>query len=188
MGGLLILHPQPCLTDRTDNMLHTSIRPHRTFNFNHHSKSRRKKPAKSILRKTDPHSDAVVVNESRSTTASNNLVMGQVKILKRGEALEEPSTISKEANIMENDLDITGRIDVLHPKKKSGKCKILSDSNSEVVSKTEDVGVSSKRRLGFDAKMMKMQMEKMTECYAGYGFGDSPSPSLVPLPRFFIKN
>ncbi|KAL8245049.1 hypothetical protein R6Q59_011307 [Mikania micrantha] len=186
MGGLLILHTQPSLTDRTDNMLHTSIRPHRTVNFNRHSKSRRKKPAKSILTKTDPDSDAVVVTEPPSTTASNNLVMGQVKILKRGEALEEPSSISKEANITKNYL-VTGR-HVLHTKKKTAKCKILSDSNSEVVSKTVDDGVSSKHRLGCDAKMMKMQMEKMTECYAGYGFGDSPSPSLVPLPRFFIKN
>ncbi|KAI3687688.1 hypothetical protein L1987_81389 [Smallanthus sonchifolius] len=126
MGGLVILHPLACLKDHPDNLFYTPMKSRRTVKFNHNLPP----PA---------------------TMASKNFVMGQVKILKRGELLEEPSTILKEVT----------------------NCNMSSDSSPKVALKTEAT--------------VSNQMKNMTEFYAGYGFVDSPPPSLVPLPTFSIR-
>ncbi|KAK9079518.1 hypothetical protein SSX86_001190 [Deinandra increscens subsp. villosa] len=101
--------------------------------------TRRQTPGKGNLKKKNT-TEAAVATEPPTTAAKNkNLAMGQVKILKRGEALKES------------------------PK-----------STSEI-----DVGS--------DWEVSEVPVP-MRECYAGYGFGDSPSPSLLPLPRFFLNS
>ncbi|KAI3706850.1 hypothetical protein L6452_24867 [Arctium lappa] len=103
MGGVAVLHPQ-------DSINHpTPIKSHRTINFNHTytntpsqtpnfivSDSRRRTSTKGTRKKNDRNTQAVaVVAETSAAMASKTVVVGQVKLLKRGEALNEYSSMNR---------------------------------------------------------------------------------------------
>ncbi|KAI3706851.1 hypothetical protein L6452_24868 [Arctium lappa] len=155
--------------------------------------SRRRTPPKGILKKNNTRNTEAVTTEL--TMASKNLVMGQVKILKRGEAL---NTVLKEVNdrkvsdgaaatpekrlVDDREVPIGGRR-VLPPKKKDKNWGSRFEA-----SKGEDVVLCSTDRLGPDPEIVSKQMKNISDCFAGSAFSDSPPPSSVPLPGFFRKN
>ncbi|KAK1429666.1 hypothetical protein QVD17_11880 [Tagetes erecta] len=152
-------------------------------------KSRRKNPSSRNITIPDSRRQSPpqrILKERNTPPPSNNLVMGQVKILKRGEPLEQVSIDPVNSFKVDGELKSTsenGR-EFIATKKKATKHKM----SSVHVLKDEDLVLSSTRRLGPDAGIVSKQMKmKMIEGYAGYGFVESPSPSLVPLPTFPIK-
>ncbi|KAI3730023.1 hypothetical protein L6452_18699 [Arctium lappa] len=134
-----------------------------------------------------------------SDPPAKNLVMGQVKILKRGEALDESSsTVLKDANdstttppkdVVDRDRKVSrgsnGGRRVLPAKKKVEKEKKKIEGL-----KVDDFALSSTDRLGPDPEMVPKQMKKNIAdfFFAGSAFVDSPPPSSLPLPGFFTKN
>ncbi|XP_077236582.1 uncharacterized protein LOC143878162 [Tasmannia lanceolata] len=99
---------------------------------------------------------------------SCNLVMGQVKILKRGEELEKLSKLDEEKK---------AKIDE--------EKKVKVDDN-------EDSDLFLTDRLGSDSEMVRKQI-RITDLksfdgdYFGSAFVASPSPSSLPIPAFFAK-
>lgn len=198
MGQIAILHP-------THNLSPTPMKsptikfmnpPSQTPNFTPPD-SRRRTPAKGILKKKDNRNTEAVT--TTDLTASKNLVMGQVKILKRGEAL---NTILKDVNDrkVSNDAATTTEkrlvADREAPKVATGGRRVLppkkKDQNRSPkkfeASKAEDDVLSSTNRLGPDPEIVSKQMKNISDCFAGSAFSDSPPPSSVPLPGFFRKN
>ncbi|GMJ07752.1 hypothetical protein like AT4G32020 [Hibiscus trionum] len=98
---------------------------------------------------------------------AKNLVMGQVKILKRGEDLKKPSppkSVRFEKENVDVDLGSTNR---LGPDPGSIPAQIrLTESNNSNIIKNKVKAVSF---------------------YAGSAFITSPPPSSVPMPAFFSK-
>ncbi|CAN8248093.1 unnamed protein product [Cochlearia groenlandica] len=108
------------------------------------------------------------------TAANNNLVMGQVKILKRGETLN--AFLNKEETINCSDRDDT------------------TTRRSVSVMNDVDLIVASTNRLGPDPETVQNQivafkgLEIVTgDDYAGVGCSVSPPPSSVPIPCFLGK-
>ncbi|KAK4265326.1 hypothetical protein QN277_026392 [Acacia crassicarpa] len=103
----------------------------------------------------------------RSTVAkgpATNLVMGQVKILKRGERL------SSEVNHSQ---------------------AVAVSSNNQKMSKSGDgfdLVLGSTDRLGPDPEMVQKQIRVSDGIYAGFAFVASPPPSSLPVPGFLGKN
>ncbi|EOA22799.1 hypothetical protein CARUB_v10003517mg [Capsella rubella] len=102
----------------------------------------------------------------KSPAANNNLVMEQVKILKRGE------TLSAFSNKENSGCDVTRR-----PVLK----KTVNDT---------DLIVTSTNRLGPEPEILMKQIGafKRLEIFAGAGCSISPLPSSVPIPCFLEKN
>lgn len=97
-----------------------------------------------------------------------NLVMGQVKLLRRGEPL----------NPAMNDNRVVGVVD------RKPRAKSVEDS---------DLVLGSTDRLGPDPETVQKQIKVaefkvMDAIYAGSGAYASPPPSSVPLPAFLGKN
>ncbi|KAL7164140.1 hypothetical protein ACSBR2_040118 [Camellia fascicularis] len=156
MGGLAVLHPQDCLRDPHPHPPHKSLMsPPRNPNPNPN-------PTRSNRRKQTPQNNKN--NKARQTMSHNlpskNLVMGQVKILKRGEEL----TIFKSRD--------SGADDSKPPDKEAGDL--------------DDLLVSSTARLGPEPEMVPKQM-RLGDFYAGSVIIESPPPSSLPLPAFFSK-
>ncbi|XP_010429096.1 PREDICTED: uncharacterized protein LOC104713622 [Camelina sativa] len=107
----------------------------------------------------------------KSPAANTNLVMGQVKILKRGEALSAFN--NKENN---SSCDVTRRP--------------VSNSKKKMVNNDVDLIVSSTNRLGPEPETVRKQIGalKRLEIFAGAGCSISPLPSSVPIPCFLEKN
>lgn len=113
-----------------------------------------------------PRSEPVVAR----SPPSRNLVMGQVKILKRGEALAVASAPKK--------ADPQG-VDRGRRYKKSGDLDL-------------DLALGSTNRLGPDPETVQQQINvrdfKVVDgVYAGSAFVASPPPSSVPVPAFLGK-
>ncbi|XP_010456089.1 PREDICTED: uncharacterized protein LOC104737580 [Camelina sativa] len=104
----------------------------------------------------------------KSPAANTNLVMGQVKILKRGEALSAFN--NKENN---SSCDVTRR-----------------PVTKKMVNNDVDLIVSSTNRLGPEPETVRKQIGafKRLEIFAGAGCSISPLPSSVPIPCFLEKN
>lgn len=214
MGGVVVLHPQDCLND---NLFSTPVKTRRTPkpspsfsnstpNFTR-SEGRKRSPPTGVRRNK---TTAAMVVDPPQTAAAKNLVMGQVKILKRGEALDESPTVLKEMNdrkvsnvtatttptkdvVVDRKVskDSTANRRVLPAKKKSEKEKrstpITNPKNDDM---KIDFALSSTNRLGPDPEMVPKQMKKNIAdfFFAGSAFVDSPPPSSLPLPGFFTKN
>lgn len=99
-----------------------------------------------------------------SPSANTNLVMGQVKILKRGETLSEFR--NKEENSIRVGRDDDTRRPVL---------RMMNDV---------DLVLASVNRLGPEPEIVQKQIGD----YAGAGYSVSPPPSSVPVPCFLEKN
>nr|XP_043613273.1 uncharacterized protein LOC122585223 [Erigeron canadensis] len=188
MGEVEILHPNSCLKKHL-----TTMKSRRTIRFAHNSTNpstqihsftlpdtRQKTPTKGILK--NPNTNSSVVTQNKS------LVMGQVKILKRGEALQETSKVLKDVNYVKKAVGLVSKRPENFEAK--GHHKVLTENKKISNSEDYDVVVSSTNRIGPDPKIVSKQImkKKMTECFSGTVFSDSPHPSSVPLPSFFMKN
>ncbi|CAL5198741.1 unnamed protein product [Lathyrus oleraceus] len=103
------------------------------------------------------------------TVAPVNLVMGQVKILKRGEKLSPE--ISDDAGLVMKAMDLDLDLDLDQP----------------------DLVLGSTDRFGPDPVAMQKQIRVSDSnlkdgIYAGSAFFSSPPPSSVPVPLFLRKN
>lgn len=99
---------------------------------------------------------------------SPNLVMGHVRILKRGEEFH-PSLPSQ-------DLPSDSR------------CKSANDGSLDsILCNNHDKVPCSTGQLGPDPVLVpkQIQLTDLKSAYAGSGFASSPSPSSLPLPSFF---
>ncbi|XVF89227.1 hypothetical protein PTKIN_Ptkin19aG0113200 [Pterospermum kingtungense] len=166
---------------RTEDCLRVNLLRHETLSFDHPLRSRRNpnpkiikpKPdndfSKSRRRKRSPV--GFQSNEGRRSESmvakppGINLVMGQVKILKRGETLIAAAAAEKTDR---------GRIDP-------------SRSEEEF-----DLSLGSTNRLGPDPETMQRQI-KLKESkiggglYAGSASFVSPPPSSLPVPAFLAR-
>lgn len=194
MGGVAVLNPQ----DYDNNLFSTPLKSRRTPkpNPNLTRSDNRKRSPPAGLRKNK--STTAMVVDPPATAAAKNLVMGQVKILKRGEPFGESLSVlksSSDQNItngtkttitttMKEDRKVSGRR-VLPTKKKENK-KISNTTNYEEL-KIDDFALSSTDRLGPEPEMVPKKKNNMGVFFAGSVFVDSPPPSSVPLPGFFTK-
>nr|GEW02037.1 hypothetical protein [Tanacetum cinerariifolium] len=144
-----------------------------------------------------------MVSDAPISTAKN-LVMGQVKILKRGEPLDESLTVLKDNNDRKvltstataattTAVDRKASRKVTPAKKKSKKeKKVLPNpniSNSTMDElKLDDFALSSTDRLGPDPDMVPKKNNMANFFFTGSAFVDSPPPSSIPLPGFFTKS
>ncbi|KAJ8617577.1 hypothetical protein MRB53_013763 [Persea americana] len=104
--------------------------------------------------------------------SATNLVMGQVKILKRGEELD-PSSPSKD---LQSD-----------PLKDSSKSERCLDSADICDDGDDDLALCSTGRLGPDPDLAPKPIRLSVDAaiYAGSAFASSsPSPSSLPFPAF----
>ena len=130
------------------------------LNRSNRTQSTRRKRSPPRNQNTSPPSRGVV---SPKLPAKNNLVMGQVKILKRGEELTK-----------------TTPIPAPEPVKK-------------ITEKRQDPDLGSTERLGPDPESVPFQIrlteskDRVAAFYAGSAFITSPPPSSLPLPAFFTK-
>ena len=109
-----------------------------------------------------------------------NLVMGQVKILKRGESLSLSSTGKNN-----RDHGVVVAAENRKPKAMSAAFSKVDDV---------DLALGSTNRMGPDPEMVQKQV-RVSKCkvmdglYAGSGaFSSAPPPSSLPLPGFLGKN
>lgn len=161
-----VLRSQDCLRDRfhPETLTYSPIlksRPNPNPN-GPRSRRRRRSPVGFQENGSDrvPDRDRSMVVKS----SAKNLVMGQVTILKRGEALTPPQT-----RALVND--------------RKGRAKREADL---------DLVLGSTDRLGPEPEMVQKEIRvsesKVVDgLYAGSAFLSSPPPSSVPLPLFFRK-
>lgn len=176
--GTEILHSHDCLQDRFRKealTLTPTFKTHRNANPNPNpngaNSSRRKRSPMKIQSSKDRSERSMVAK-----SPSQNLVMGEVKILKRGEALTQPKT--------KTDFGFTlAAADNRKPKLKS--------KGGDVV--VSDLGLGSTDRLGPDPETVQKQIRvaefnTVDGIYAGSAFVTSPPPSSLPVPGFLGKN
>ncbi|MFS7996785.1 hypothetical protein Hanom_Chr12g01133901 [Helianthus anomalus] len=203
MGGVAVLHPRDCLNDNRDNLFLSPVKSRRnpkstpnlsTSNPNlTRSDARKRSPPTSLRKHKSP---ATMVTDLPATAAGKALVMGQVKILKRGEPLDDLSTVLKdltdrsvtnatattaETRLPEKEVAGDRKVKKVTPAKKKSEGRSFSNP------KMDDFALSSTERLGPDPEMVPKQM-KGEFFFAGSAFVDSPPPSSLPLPGFFNKN
>ncbi|KAL0013614.1 hypothetical protein SO802_000683 [Lithocarpus litseifolius] len=173
--GTEILLSHDCLQDRFRKealTLTPTLKTHRNANPNPNgANSRRRKRSPMKIQSSKDRSDRFMVAKS----PSQNLVMGEVKILKRGEALTQPKTKTK------TDFGSTlAGADNRKPKSKS------KGGDVEV----SDLGLGSTDRLGPDPETVQKQIRvnAVDGIYAGSAFVTSPPPSSLPVPGFLGKN
>ncbi|KAA0063545.1 hypothetical protein IC582_011834 [Cucumis melo] len=170
--GLVLSAPLNSRRNSNPNSASTSSNP----NFNHDDKScsgrRRRSASVGLKANRQANRERSRVRES-STTAkmtTKSLVMGQVKILKRGEILTPGRGVGGGGGGGDS----------------CGKRRL--ESKVEEV----DLVLGSTDRLGPDPDLMQKQVvltEFKDGMYAGSGaFFASPPPSSVPLPSFVVKN
>ncbi|KAM3714261.1 hypothetical protein ACJW31_01G318800 [Castanea mollissima] len=181
--GTEILRSHDCLQDRFRKealtlTLTPTLKTHRNANPNPNgANSRRRKRSPMKIQSSKDRSDRSMVTKS----PSQNLVMGEVKILKRGEALTQPKT-TKTKTKTDFGLTLAGA-DNRKPKSKS------KGGDVEV----SDLGLGSTDRLGPDPETVQKQIRvaefnAVDGIYAGSAFVTSPPPSSLPVPGFLGKN
>lgn len=219
MGGVVVLNPQDCLKDHRDNLFSTPVKSRRTPkpspnfpnsspNFTR-SEGRKRSPPTGVRK--NKTTSAMVVDPPQ-TAVAKNLVMGQVKILKRGEHLDEPTTVLKEMNdrkvsngtatttptkdvVVDRNVSkvSTANRRVLPSKKKSEKKGSFSISNPKSNdtkisnpksndTNIDDFALSSTNRLGPDPAMVPKQMKKNIAEFFFAGSAFVDSPPPSSLP------
>ncbi|KAJ8751642.1 hypothetical protein K2173_025798 [Erythroxylum novogranatense] len=157
--GVAILYPQDCLQNPLSNR-QTLISPPRST-----KQPRNANRAKSNGRRRSPNKSS----PSRATTAQvpvKKFLMGEVKILKRGEQLEQPVPVQPQPQL---------------PKRGD-----LQDKTSQSVKKTESLDLGSPK--SSPSRGRPTGSNRVNGFYAGSAFITSPPPSSLPLPVFFMKN
>ncbi|KAM7463001.1 hypothetical protein LguiA_031122 [Lonicera macranthoides] len=171
--GTEVLHPQDCLNQR---IAFTPTVFHRRKSFlgngnprpnNHHHRKpilrpdqRKRSPEPSIPKRSASSED--LRHKSNNKHNQNNLLLGQVTILKRGESLDA--------------------------KIKSETVQAKNNGDELIISGTERLGPSPE----MVPKQIKLSSVPSggsfrPDMYAGSAFSLSPSPSSLPLPSFFSK-
>ncbi|OVA04410.1 hypothetical protein BVC80_1395g131 [Macleaya cordata] len=154
--GTEVLRPQDCLIERLRVGPTTVIPRRKSYIANSNPKPNRKTVIRPEPKKRFPQSEpSTTADVSRS--AKNNLTIGQVTILKRGESLDINSK-NDNFSMKRTDLIVCGS-ERLGP-------------NPEMVPKQIRIT---------DLKSVR------SEVYAGSAFYMSPSPSALPLPTFSMK-
>lgn len=178
-----VLNPQDCLIKDYRFSEQPLISPRRKDsrnsnpNINNHRSNRvqqqpnrtKRSPPGSHRNNHQPSSRAT----THKSPAKNNLVMGQVKILKRGEELTVTAAKTVPAELEK---------------------KREVHTASAVVKKRADPDLGSTERLGPEPESVPVQI-RLSESknraaanfYAGSAFVTSPPPSSLPLPAFFTK-
>lgn len=149
MGEIAVLQPQDLLKNRY---------PRQNLNYSA-MKSRRKSSSDGSKLTSNRRRNSPTVT---SPPSKPNLVMGQVKILKRGEALTEINN-NKEANYQTPPFVQNLKVEEL-----------------------DDFVLSSTDRLGPEPEVLRKKVS-LADFYAGSGVIDSPAPSSLPVPSFFVK-
>nr|XP_027068725.1 uncharacterized protein LOC113694072 [Coffea arabica] len=147
------------------------------------SGSRRRKRSPTGF-ETNVHDGSRVVNPglrkaptSTSVAAKNNLVMGQVKILKRG----EPLPVNDDDKNNNNRTGSKKAISTPIPATASEKLGLVGRCDED------DLILCSTGRLGPEPEMVQKQI-RTSDFYAGSGpIVASPPPSSLPFPAFFSK-
>ncbi|KDO46783.1 hypothetical protein CISIN_1g029061mg [Citrus sinensis] len=161
-----VLNPQDCLKDNRfskfpkETLISSpqmkfpkhAYNPNRTVNRAHANRRKRSPPPPR------PQSRAAAAGPPQKTSAKTNLVMGQVKILKRGEELT--STAPFQAPPVKKSVEKKGQ------------------------SQIQDPDLGSTERLGPDPESSRVGVASF---YAGSACITSPPPSSLPLPAFFTK-
>lgn len=143
--------------DMVFTMLHRNPNPRCLSDPDHSRQRRRKRSPESI--KSRP-----------AAVPSRNLVMGQVKILKRGEPLTAFAVLHESPGL---------------PRDNHAAVKV------KIKKGDPDVALGSTDRLGPDPEIVQSQIRvgELPGAYAGPGMCvSSPPPSSVPVPCFLGKN
>ncbi|KAJ4827248.1 hypothetical protein Tsubulata_015212 [Turnera subulata] len=163
--GALVLNPRDCIQNPLP-----SPAPRMKFPRNPNPSRQNRAPQPNNQRRkrspnTSPPSRAPASAAVSSSPPKNNYIMGQVKILKRGEQLAKAVPPVKEA-------------------KPKAPVTVRKDADLADLGSTD--------RLGPDPEMVTAQI-RLSEpkqaggFYAGSAFVTSPPPSSLPLPAFFTK-
>ncbi|XP_050366581.1 uncharacterized protein LOC126785042 [Argentina anserina] len=179
--GTAILRSQDCLRGRfRHEALALTLTPRSGWRRSPNFSNPNPTGAQSRRRKRSPvgvqsnHRDRCGGDRVVAKVPGRNLVMGQVKILKRGEALSPAM----------NDQRVVGAV-----KRDDRKPRVKSVEYSD-----SDLVLGSTDRLGPDPATVQKQIKAaefkvMDAIYAGSGdYYASPPPSSVPLPAFLAKN
>lgn len=197
--GVLVLNPQDCLQNPVSSRQGLLSPPRVKLPRNPNPNPNRLNRAQLSRRKRSPN----ISPPSRAATASTqaspakSLVLGQVKILKRGEQLSKttPEKAPQPAKTERRDEDLDlGSTDCLglDPEQLTKTTVKKAPQPAKSERGDEDVDLGSTNRLGPDPKLVPTQI-CLTESnlangfYAGSAFVTSPPPSSLPLPAFFMK-
>lgn len=181
MGGVVVLHPQDLFNH--NHHRHQFISP----SMKSHSTRRNLHPAPSRScnrRKRSPHKTTTLPSKesnhhrnsspSSKPTSSGPVMVGPIKILKRGEALPVSTTPSS--------LDLT-------PLKEQPLPPPVQKAPANTTTKKKKMGAGVSRELAvlspFEPELK--QIQRISDCYAGSAFISSPPPSSLPVPAFFRK-
>lgn len=188
MGGVAVLHP-PHLFNHNHYYRHRLISPatksHSTRRNLHPSPSRssnrpKRSPQKgaTLRSKENNHNH----NSSRSSKPAGNapVMVGPVRILKRGEALAVSTTPSS--------LDLTLK-EESQQRQPPPPPPPVQRAPANTTSKKKEVGAGVSRELAVlsPSEPELKQIRRISDCYAGSAFISSPPPSSVPVPAFFRK-
>lgn len=162
--GTAVLHPQDCLN------LSRSREPQIAPSFKHNRNPRSARRRKRSPSSSDGESNTVVKSPAR------NLVLGQVKILKRGEKLEttDGGKILKREERSKVD---SRKSDVLSEYPKMPKRREMKQRANGM----------SKSTSGPEPNTIPREIVEIAERFAGCAFVDCPHPSSVPVPLFLKK-
>jgi hypothetical protein len=187
--GTAILRSHDCLQGRFRHealTLTPPLKPHRNTNPNlNGANSRRRKRSPMKIQSSFQDRDS----RDRSMVAkapSKNLVMGEVKILKRGEPLTQTKTKNSFYDGANRGLGL-GIVVAAAVGNRKPRAKSEGDEAGS------DLGLGSTDRLGPDPDTVQKQI-KVAEfnvvegIYAGSAFFTSPPPSSLPVPGFLGKN
>lgn len=176
--GTAILRSHDCLQGRflpNDALSIPSahLRSRRNSNPNPNSNQNRRRKRSPVANVHANHHDRRLSGDRSDTpsksTAASNLVMGQVKILKRGEKL------SPEIQSSHGEIAVPAE---------NHKVRVTNEGDLNLILGTTD-------RFGPDPITMQKQIrvsESKDGIYAGSAFVSSPPPSSVPVPFFLGKN
>ncbi|CAK9183850.1 unnamed protein product [Ilex paraguariensis] len=205
MGGVAVLQTQELLKDRLlrPNLIYSpnlcamqsrrnpnpkpnpnpSTKPNRDFDLNPkpnpNCPQRSRKWSSTRVSKCGATKTMVPANQD----PKNALVMGQVKILKRGEVLEELTTkAATRPTKDEEDL----KTKTLNDSRAKAATMPMTDEEGLKSKKIDDFVLSSTDRLGPEPDILMKQF-RITNSYAGSAFVNSPPPSSLPVPAFFRK-
>lgn len=156
------------------------MRSHRTIEFKTNFMNPRSQTPNFTVPDSRRRTQIRKKNDRKTEAPSKNLVMGQVTILKRGEVLNDSSRILKDVNSRE---DFTGVASVA-----GGKDLVADREASKVVMSGRRKQENNRIAPSIMGPDVSKQMKKMSECFAGFIFSDSPPPSSVPLPGFLKRN
>ncbi|GLU01268.1 hypothetical protein SLE2022_185810 [Rubroshorea leprosula] len=153
--GVAVLNPEDCLKHHFSKQ--TLIFPTK-WNHPKNPTSNRTNRSPPNWKKRSPNTSPPLRAVVGQGLPGKNLVIGQVKILKRGEELSKPAAEPVKVEKKKGGVDL-GSTNRLGPDPELGRTQIrLTESK-----------------------------DKVSAFYAGSAFTTSPPPSSVPLPAFFTK-